>query len=235
MARTSLKTNFLRGFRHGAPFALVIGPLGMLFGVIGTEAGLNIAEVMTLTFFVAAGASQIAAVGVMQENAPVLIVLATALAVNLRMAMYSAALMPYLGAAPLWKRALAAYFLFDPSYALSHVEYEKKPNTSVNMKLAYYAGTAALSTPAWYVMTLAGALLGTRLPNFIALDFALPITFLAVVAPALKTLAHVAAAVTSVVAALALSWLPFSSGLLVAAAIAMAAGAATEIAMEKRS
>ncbi|MEM1361875.1 MAG: AzlC family ABC transporter permease [Pseudomonadota bacterium] len=235
MTRTSLKTNFLRGIRDGAPFVLVIGPLGMLFGVIGTEAGLNLAQVMSFTFFVAAGASQIAAISVLQDNAPVLIVLATALAVNLRMAMYSAALMPYLGGAPIWKRALAAYFLFDPTYALSQLEYEKNPNTSVNMKLAYYAGTAALSTPAWYVMTLAGALIGGKLPHSMALDFALPITFLAVVAPALKTLAHLAAAVTSVVLALALSWLPYSSGLLVAAGFAMAAGAATEIAMEKRA
>ena len=46
MARTSAKTTFLRGLRDSLPFLLVVGPFAMLFGVVGTEAGLNIAEVM---------------------------------------------------------------------------------------------------------------------------------------------------------------------------------------------
>ena len=56
----------------------------------------------------------------------------------------------------------------------------------------------------------------------------MPITFIALVAPALRDLAHVAAAVTAVVAALALAGLPYSSGLLVAALLGMGAGALVE-------
>jgi predicted branched-subunit amino acid permease len=60
------------------------------------------------------------------------------------------------------------------------------------------------------------------------LDFALPITFLAMVAPMLRTSAHLAAAATSVVVALALSGLPSGFGLLIAAACAMAVGVLVE-------
>ena len=106
---TTTKSDFLRGAKAGAPFLLVIGPFALLFGVVGTEAGLNLAQVMGFTVLVIAGASQFTAVQLMADNAPTLIVLATALAVNLRMAMYSASIAPWIGAAPLCARLLAAY------------------------------------------------------------------------------------------------------------------------------
>ena len=49
----------------------------------------------------------------------------------------------------------------------------------------------------------------------------MPITFLALIAPALKTLPHVVAALTSTCMALAFSWIPYSLGLIVAAVLAM--------------
>jgi predicted branched-subunit amino acid permease len=82
-------------------------PFAILFGVVGTEAGLNLAQVMGFSIGVVAGASQFAALQLMSENAPALIVVASALAVNLRMAMYSAALAPHLGPASLRDRALS--------------------------------------------------------------------------------------------------------------------------------
>ena len=68
-----------------------------------------------------------------------------------------------------------------------------------------------------------------------ALDFAVPITFIALFAPALRDLAHLAAAFVSVTVALALAGLPYSLGLMIAATLAMAAGAAVEAALERRA
>lgn len=218
---------YLRGLRNGAPFLFVIVPFAMLFGVVATEAGLTVAESMGFSVLVIAGASQFAAIALMVENAPTLIVLATALAVNLRMAMYSAALVPHLGAAPLWKRAVVSYFLVDQSYAAAILEYERHEMT-VAQKFAYFWGVVTPVFPTWYAFTLVGAVMGEAIPEALALDFAVPITFLALVGPMLKSAAHVAAAVTSVVLALALAWLPAGVGLLIAAAVAMCVGAAIE-------
>jgi predicted branched-subunit amino acid permease len=129
---------FLRGLRDGAPFLLVIVPFSMLFGVVATEAGLTVVESMGFSVLVIAGASQFAAIALMADNAPTLIVLATALAVNLRMAMYSAALVPHLGAAPLWQRALISYLLVDQSYAASILEYERRPEMTLAHRLSYF-------------------------------------------------------------------------------------------------
>ncbi|MCC5984667.1 MAG: AzlC family ABC transporter permease [Rhodobacteraceae bacterium] len=222
------RSPFWQGFRDALPFLLVIVPFGMVFGVAATEAGLNIAEVMGFSVLVIAGAAQFVALQMMMDNAPTLIVLATALAVNLRMAMYSASLAPHLGHVVWWKRAFAAYFLVDQSYAASVLRYETGPPMTPAQRLAYYFGTVAPVCFPWYLATWAGGVLGAAVPPGLPIDFAVPITFLALILPMLRTLAHVTAAAVSVVVALALVSLPYNLGLLVAAVLAMLAGAAVE-------
>ena len=89
-------------------------------------------------------------------------------------------------------------------------------------------------TPSWYAMTLAGALVGARIPPEFALDFALPIMFIAMMGPLLRTPAHIVAALVSVAGGLALAFMPYSTGLLLSAFAAMVAGARTELWLERR-
>ncbi|UOA28137.1 AzlC family ABC transporter permease [Pseudosulfitobacter sp. DSM 107133] len=234
MSTTTPKTAFWRGVRDSAPFTLVAGPFALLFGVIATEAGLNLFEVMTFSLAVIAGAAQFTALQLMQENAPTVVVIISALAVNLRVAMYSAALTPYLGRAPMWQRVFAAYLLVDQSYALSHQKFEAEPEMSVPERMAYYMGTCMLVMSVWYGASLAGAIIGSALPPQIPIDFALPIAFLAMVAPALRTLPHVIAAFTAVVVSLFAASVPWSLGLIIAGAAGMIAGAQAELWMERR-
>lgn len=234
MTRHQSRSPVWQGAYDAAPFVLVVAPFAILFGVVATEAGLDLVEIMSLSVLVIAGASQFAALQQMVDAAPTILVLATALAVNLRMAMYSAALTPWLGDAPLWKRALASYILVDQSYLTSIAKYEAEPGMSVAERYGYFFGTMLFVAPAWYAATVVGALVGQAIPEGFAIDFAMPITFLAMVAPMLKSLAHVAAALTSIALALALSGLPNGTGLLLAAVAAMVVGALTEQALARR-
>lgn len=227
-------TAYWLGFRHSLPFLLVIIPFSLLFGVAGSEAGLSLAEVMGFSVLVIAGASQFTAVQLMADNAPMLIVITTALAVNLRLAMYSASLTPHIGAAPSWQKALAAYFMVDQCYALAIQEYERHPRRTLNEKVAYFAGASTPICSLWIVFSLVGATLGRAIPPEFALDFAVPITFLAMLAPMLRSLAHVAAAAVSVLLALLLSFLPGGVGLLLAAIAAMVTGARVELWLQRR-
>lgn len=235
MADASVKRMFWQGVKGGAPFILVIVPFGMLFGVVATEAGLDLVQTMSMSFLVIAGASQFAAVSLIEEQAPVLVIVATALAVNMRMAMYSASLAPHLGPATLWQRALACYCLTDQSYAVSIQRFDTDGTMSTVQKVAYFIGAAFAVVPLWYATTLLGALVGSTIPPEYALDFAVPITFIALVAPWLASLPHIAAAFVSVAVALALAWVPYSGGLLVAAMLGMLTGAGVEIWMERRN
>ena len=229
MTTATTKSAYLAGLRDGAPFTLVAGPFALLFGVIATEAGLNLFETMSFSFAVVAGAAQLTALQLMQDNAPTLIILISALAVNLRVAMYSAALTPYLGAAPLWQRVFIAYLLVDQSYALSHARFETVPNMSVPERVAYYFGSCTLVMIFWFGCSYAGAALGTALPANLPLDFALPIAFLSMVAPLLRTLPHLAAAATAIVVSLLAAEVPHSLGLLIAGISGMIVGAQVEL------
>jgi predicted branched-subunit amino acid permease len=228
MTAATVKSVYLRGVRAGAPFVIVVVPFSLLFGVAATDAGLTLGQAMGFTVLVIAGASQFAALQMMVDQAGIAFVLLAALAVNLRMAMYSAALVPHIGAAPLWQRACVAYLLFDQTYLASVKAYEEEPDLTLRQKVAFFFGVATPITPVWCAMTAVGVSVGATIPEAAALDFALPITFLAMVAPMLRTSAHLAAAATSVVVALALSGLPSGFGLLIAAACAMAVGVLVE-------
>lgn len=233
MLGSTTKSAYLRGVKDGLPFIIVAAPFATLFGVLGTEAGFNLAQVMSFSLLVIAGAAQFTAVQLMVDNAPTVMVLATSLAVNMRMAMYSAALTPHLGGASLPWRMLVAYYNVDQSYAMSVQRYEENPTLGMGQKLGYFFGTITPLAPAWYGFTLVGALAGSAIPPEFGLDFAMPITFLAMIGPVLKTLPHVLAAVTSVVVALFLVDVPFGIGLLVAGLMAMAVGAEAERRMQR--
>ncbi|SNT72982.1 4-azaleucine resistance probable transporter AzlC [Paracoccus seriniphilus] len=225
-------------YRHGMlqamPFLLVIIPFSILFGVVATEAGMDLAKVMGFTVLVLAGASQFTAIQLISDNAPAIIVILSGLAVNLRMAMYSASLVPWLRGASGTQKAWLAYVLIDQSYALSIQHYERHPGLSLRQRLAYFAGTATTLCVPWVIATWVGATVGQAIPEEVALDFAMPITFLAMIAPMLRTPAHLAACFVAVAGALALAWMPSGLGLLIAAPLGMATGALVEYWIEKK-
>lgn len=235
MSPATAKSAYLSGISDGWPIIFVAAPFAILFGVVATEAGLSLAQAMGFSIVVIAGAAQFAAVQLMVDNASMALVLLASLAVNLRMAMYSAALVPHLGAAPLWQRSLIAYMNFDQTYVISIARYEKEPGMSVAHRVAFFFGAATPIVPVWISMTAVGALVGTAIPAEYALDFALPITFLALIGPMLRTVAHVAAATASVIVGLVLVGLPSGTGLLVAAVVAMVTGVIVESWMERRT
>ena len=228
MRLPSLSSDFWQGFRDGAPFMLVIVPFGAVFGVVATEAGLNLLETLSFSVVVIAGAAQFVALQMMQDQAPVLIVLAASLAVNLRMAMYSAALAPHLGALPWWKRAVVAYFTLDQTFAASSLRFDRDSSMTTAQKLAYFMGVSVAVCPLWYVATWGGAVLGQAVPAGLPIDFAVPITFLALIVPMLRSAAHVAAVLVSIVGALVFGFMPYNTGLLLAALLAMVTGAEVE-------
>lgn len=234
MTTKTTKSVYWQGVRDGAPFILVIVPFSLLFGVVATEAGLNVFETLSFSVLVIAGAAQFTAQQLLTDGAPTVIALVSALAVNLRMAMYSASLTPWLGQASLGQRALAAYFTVDQSYACAIVKFEQNPDWSITQRLAYFFGVVTPICPLWYIFTLVGALVGAKMPGGLALDFALPITFLAMIGPMLRTPAHLAAAFVSVTTALIFAGLPYNLGLLVAGVAGMTVGAHVEVLLERR-
>jgi 4-azaleucine resistance transporter AzlC len=234
LTKTLSRSYFWQGYCDCSPFILIVAPFGLLFGVVATEAGLNLIETMMMTILVIAGAAQFTALALLEDQAPTFIVVIAALAVNLRMAMYSAALVPHFGKASFLKRLLASYFMVDQTFAVAIKKYDSEPSLTLDQKLIYYFGCAAAVCPFWYVFSLLGALLGDSIPSSYSLDFAIPICFIAITAPMLKSLPHLMSALVSICVALLLAWMPYNLWLIVAAILAMMAGAKTELLLQVR-
>lgn len=228
MAKAGEMSSYWRGLRDGLPFLLVVSPFALLFGIVATEAGLTVLETLTFSVAVIAGAAQFTALELMTENAPTFVVLASAIAVNLRLVMYSAALTPHLGDQPLGRRALVAYFTVDQTYATAAAAFDARPDMTPAEKFAYYLGVVTPICFPWYICTVIGAKLGAIVPLGSGIAFALPLVFIAMTGPALRTRAHMVAAFVATLTSLAAAGLPFNAGLLVGAVAGMLAGAEME-------
>ena len=170
----------------------------------------------------------------MLGQVPIIVVIIVGLTVNLRMALYSATLATHLGAATFWIRALVAYSILDHSFALADTKYQENLEMTLSQKLAFYFGETRLVGAIWIVGTEIGTWLGTRIPDWLALNFAIPIAFIALGAPALRTVPQVSTALKATGLSLAFAEIPYCLGLIVAASVALSLGAELERCLEAR-
>jgi predicted branched-subunit amino acid permease len=146
--------------------------------------------------------------------------------VNVRHMLYSASLAPYLKDLSLKWKAVLSYFLTDEAYAPSILKYEKEGVTPMGHWFVLGAGFSLWFI--WQVSTALGIFLGTAIPKSWSLDFALPLTFIAMVVPALKNRPMIAAALSAGLVALLAYTLPFKLGLILAALTGIVVGTIME-------
>ncbi len=214
-----------RGVRDVAPLVVGIAPFGLVAGIAAVEAGLSPVQAVGLSVVVFAGASQLAALELLGVDAPLAIVVVTAVVVNLRMVMYSASIAPYFRTfAARWKLPLA-YILTDQAYALSIARFRRGDPD----RRAYYLGVAATLWVVWQIATVAGVAVGTGVPDAWGLEFAVPLVFLALLVPAMEDRTTSLAAVVGGAVALAAGGLALNLGLLAGATAGLVAGFGAEL------
>ncbi len=207
--------NFWRGVRAEFPLLVGVFPFGLIYGVLAIQAGLAVPAAQAMSAIVFAGSSQFLAAQLIHNAAPGLVIVLTIAIVNLRHILYSASVAPFIKHLPArWKLALA-YLLTDEAYAVTITNYETEPGSSSAHWFFLGAGLALWLT--WQTSTALGIFLGATLPSDWPLDFALPLTFIAIVVPMLKDRPAVAAALLSGIFALAAFPLPYNLGLILAA------------------
>jgi 4-azaleucine resistance transporter AzlC len=206
-----------------APILVGIVPFGLVAGALVVQAGFGVAEALGMSLLVNAGASQIVATTLYIDGAPLFIALLTALVVNVRMFIYSTSIAPVLSGAS-WKlRPVLGHMLVDQNYAMAMTVGRLRDDIDV---IPYYIGSWLALAGTWQLSNLVGVLLGPLIPASWGLDFAVPLVFLALLAPTLKSrTAVIAAVVTGVVAAVTVPVMPVQSGLVVAIVAGMVTGA----------
>lgn len=223
----------LRGARAITPILVGILPFAVVFGFLMRQTGLTFWQSTFFAVSLIAGASQIATIQLYAAGTPLLVIVATAVAINMRYAMYSLSLEPLLRAEPWWIRLFSAFIVSDQSYGFTMAEAESNP-ANPDMP-SFFLGAALGIYAFWELGILLGFTLGTVIPAGIPIDFAIPLVFMTLLVPHLKDRPRIAAAVISGFSAIILvPVLPLQSGLLAALLIGIAGGVTLET-LELRS
>jgi len=219
-------------FRAGmkATIPLIIGamPFGIIFGALGVSAGLSPAAVQGLSLIVFAGSAQFIGVGLYAGGVATSIIILTTFIVNLRHALYSASLAPFMRHLPQKWLLPLGFWLTDESYAVVIVRYNEDDDSPY--KHWFYLGSALLMYTNWQICTFIGITAGQLIPDATqwGLDFAMTVTFIGIVVPLVKTRPFLVCVIVSAVTALLTYPLPNKLGLMVAALVGIVAGMIAE-------
>jgi predicted branched-subunit amino acid permease len=175
-----------------------------------------------MSVFLFAGSSQIVIVQLLGSSTPLVVIVLTTFIINLRHALYSASIAPYVQhLQPVWKGALA-FLLTDEGYALSITHYDR--NGSEGAQHWYFLGVGLSIWGCFQACTALGIFLGAQIPEAWALDFTLALTFIALVIPVLKDRPIILSAVAAGLTAVAAHAMPYKLGLILAAFVGIGVG-----------
>jgi predicted branched-subunit amino acid permease len=165
---------FRLGFADMAAVAPGIAAWGLMTGVAMVKSGMGTAEALFMAATVFAGSAQLAAIPLMLGGAPVWVILATALCVNLRFVVFSAHMRHYVMHLPMRLRLLTGYLTGDLTYVL-FIKQHAQPATDAEGRfgqIAYLLGNGSINWFSWTASSLLGVVLANFIPTRWGLGFA---------------------------------------------------------------
>ncbi len=225
---TSRRSELFSGIRAELPLLIGVVPFGMVYGVVAVQAGLSAGLAQAMSSIVFAGSAQFVAAVLLGQSVPLLLVVATAAVLNLRHLFYSASVAPHIRNLPGPWKYLLAYLLTDEAYAVTIVHYSETDPLQQDHHHWFFLGAGLTLWTSWQISTMIGIFFGLNVPPEWSLDFALALTFIAMLVPMLKDRPNLFAALTSGLCALAFAGLPYKLGLVLAALAGILAGTFVE-------
>jgi 4-azaleucine resistance transporter AzlC len=164
-----------RGFRATVPMALSIMPFGIAYGAVASQSMAPWRGVL-MSVLVFAGTAQFVTASMLAQGSGYLPILITALLLNLRLILLSAAISPHIRHAPASLQPLFAHMLTDESFAVSMAEFECRPASPW-----FFIGSGLTIFSFWQVATVTGLFFGSSLPQGVGLEYALPATLVCLI------------------------------------------------------
>ena len=184
----------LNGIVIALPVILGYLPVGFAYGVLAEKAGLSAVNTLLMSIVVFAGSAQLIAVGLFSAGIEPLTIILTTFVVNLRHMLMSAALSPYLQS---WRKSELAWFAYELTDETFALHATRLPEDGVSRTETFAINAAAQA--AWILGTLLGVVGGRLVTDIepLALDYALPAMFIALLVMQLNRKTEVAVAVVS--------------------------------------
>lgn len=231
---SSAASTFLAGARDTFPLIVGAIPFGLIFGTLAMSSGMSFIGTMAMSAFVFAGSAQFIALGLVAAGTAWPLIVLTTFVVNLRHALYSATLASYVVHLPQRWQIPLAFWLTDETFAVVISRFTQDPDPAYNRW--YYLGSALFMYVNWQICTFLGLTIGRFLPDAASwgLDFAMPVTFIGMVIPYLKSRSMVATVIVSGIASLVAYPMPHKLGLMIAALAGIVAGMLTDFIHKKK-
>jgi predicted branched-subunit amino acid permease len=220
------------GLQTGLPALFGIGAWGLVVGVAMVKSGLTVVQACGMTLVAYAGSAQLASLPLIAAAAPVWVIFATALVVNLRFVIFSALLAPHFSYLSWPRRAFLGYISGDLTVALFLQRYPAVKDEPG--KLSFLKGLMLPNWCAWQVGSFAGIFLGSAVPTAWQLGFAGTLAILCIMVPLVVNSAALCGVVAAGIVAVLAHGLPFKLGLLLAVLVGMLVAMAFEALMSKR-
>ena len=220
------RVHVLAGARAMTPWLFGIAPYGLVIGISAAKSGIPTLAGWLTGPVILAGSAQVATIQLLHEGAAPVVVVAAALAVNLRLVLYSATMARYWSGWSPWWQALAAYALVDPTLAVGVDGYERSADRAEGH--LRYLGAASLLWFVWIAAITVGATAGRALPSGLHLEFVIPLFLLGEAAQRLRGPAVRRGVGVAVAVALVSVVVPFQLGVLVAIACGTATALGTK-------
>jgi predicted branched-subunit amino acid permease len=202
--------------------AIGIAAWGLITGVAMGKSGLPVPLMVLMSLIVFAGSAQLATLPLLASGAPLWVIWATALCVNLRFVIFSAQWRPYLIAYPRRVRLGTTYLMADLNYVMFMRRFPDP--VPAPEQLPYAWGGIACNWLAWQVPSLIGLLLAHSVPLHWGVGFAGTLALLGVGLSLFTDRATGIAGLVAACAAVAAYALPFKLNIVVAIAAAVAIG-----------
>jgi predicted branched-subunit amino acid permease len=220
------------GLAAGLPTLFGVAAWGLVVGIAMVKTGLSPLQATAMTLLVFAGSAQLASLPLIAAHAPVWVIFATALVVNLRFVIFSAVLAPHFAHLPWRQRFFFGYISGDMATGLFMQRF--RTPEPVPGKLTYLKALIYPNWLTWQVGSLAGIFLGSTVPPEWGLGFAGTLAILCITVPLVINSAALCGVLVAGAVAVWAHDLPYKLGLLLAVAVGMLAAIAVEEALDKR-
>ncbi|HRK57729.1 MAG TPA: AzlC family ABC transporter permease [Burkholderiaceae bacterium] len=224
---------FIEGVRAAIVALVATSAWALVTGVAMTRSGLTPWQALGMSLLVYAGSAQLAALPLIAAGAPIWVVLLTALILNLRFIIFSAALHPYLGALPMKKRLVLGYLTTDFGSAICLTHWQRwcaagSSRPGDERQIWFFIGLASISWLTWQGASVVGIWAGASVPQNWGLDFLPFVALTALMVPMVLGRPALVGVTVAAAVALAGAALPLRLGLLAAVVAGVAAAMAAQ-------
>ncbi|MEL6982424.1 MAG: AzlC family ABC transporter permease, partial [Actinomycetota bacterium] len=207
-AASRLRWAATEGLRDVTPMVVGVAPFGLAIGAAISTTSLSLGQGLVSGVAILAGASQLTVITMLDDGVAPLVIILSALIVNVRILLYSAALAPWFRDEPLRRRLILAIPVIDQMYFTCVPRFERC-DLDRGERRAYYLAAGGFLIVGFLSTQAVAIVAGAQLPTWTGIGVMAPLALAGLLAKSVADGRAVRAAAAAAVVAVIGAGLPF--------------------------